>query len=241
MKDFKQKIYSSYYTSHTKQLYGETSIEKIKRQFPVYEYYFGKHLPINKNASVIDLGCGSGEFVHWLQNKGYKNTSGIDVSKELVEIGKGLGIQNILCDDIFNYLEINNSKFDLMILRDVLEHFDKEETYKLVTLLSNSLNENGLIILQVPNGQSPFMGKIFYGDFTHHSAFTESSLSQLFKSVGFNEIKVFETTPVPKNIKGVFRLLIWKCIRMYLIFLQLIATGDGSGYYSPNIIAVIKN
>ena len=241
MKDFKEKIYSSYYTSHTKQLYGETSIEKIKRQFPVYEYYFGKQLPINKNISVIDLGCGSGEFVYWLQNKGYKNTSGIDVSKELIEIGKGLGIQNILCDDIFNYLEKNDSKFDLMILRDVLEHFDKEETYKLITLLSTSLNENGLIILQVPNGQSPFMGKIFYGDFTHHSAFTESSLSQLFNSVGFNEIKVFETTPVPKNIKGVFRLLIWKCIRMYLKFLQLIATGDSSGYYSPNIIAVIKN
>ena len=239
MKDFKQKIYSSYYTSHTKQLYGETSIEKIKRQFPVYEYYFGKHLPINKNASVIDLGCGSGEFVHWLQNKGYKNTSGIDVSKELIEIGKGLGIQNVLCDDIFNYLEINNSKFDVMILRDVLEHFDKDEAYELVTLLYNNLSDKGIIILQVPNGQSPFVGKIFFGDFTHHSAFTESSISQLLTSVGFKQIKVFEVTPVPKNFKGLIRLWLWKCVRIYFQFLQGIATGYSEGFFSPNLIAVI--
>ncbi|MCZ7612755.1 MAG: hypothetical protein M5T52_04215 [Ignavibacteriaceae bacterium] len=111
---------------------------------------------------------------------------------------------------------------------------------KFSNCFKNSLKENGALILQVPNGQSPFVGKILYGDFTHQNAFTESSLRQLIKSVEFNDIKVYESTPVPKNIISVIRLFIWKCVRIYLKFLQLIATGSGSGYFSPNIIAVIK-
>ncbi len=240
MKFYKQKIYSNYHTSHTKHLYGEVSIEKIKKHFLVYDYYYGKHLTTNKNDSIIELGCGYGDFVYWLQNKGYNNVKGIDYSVEQIKIGSSLGIPGLICDDIFNFLEDHSSTFDLIILRDVLEHFDRDETYKIIAELNNKLNKQGTIILQVPNGQSPFVGKILFGDFTHHSAFTESSLNQLFKSSGFSEIKVFETTPVPKDIKGHFRLLIWQIEKIYLKLLQLIATGDASGFFSPNIIAVIK-
>jgi 2-polyprenyl-3-methyl-5-hydroxy-6-metoxy-1,4-benzoquinol methylase len=240
LKNYRQKIYSSYYTSHTKHLYGETSIEKIKKQLPVYEYYFGKHLPENKSSSIIDLGCGNGSFVYWLMSKGFNNTIGIDISEELIDLGKALGINNIQCQDIFNYLTDNQSSFDIIVMRDILEHFDKDETYKLIKLLYNHLSENGKIILQVPNGQSPFVGKILFGDFTHQNAFTESSVSQLFKSNGFSDVKVFEVTPIPKNFKGAARFVLWKLLRICLNFLQIIATGDGNGYLSPNIIAVVK-
>lgn len=238
MKDYKQKIYSSYYTSHTKHLYGEKSLEKINRQFPVYEYYFSKHLPTDKNVSIIDLGCGSGEFVYWLST-GYKNVEGIDLSKELIEIGSSLGIPNIHCKDIFDFLAANEKRIDVIIMRDVLEHFDKDRTYKLVSMIYNNLSENGSVILQVPNGQSPFVGKILYGDYTHHQAFTESSIHQLFKSAGFRQINIFEVTPVPKNVIGIMRLGMWKILRTLLKITQQIATGDSSGYFSQNLIAVI--
>lgn len=240
MKAYKQRIYSNYHSTHTKHLYGEVSIEKIKNHFPVYEYYYGKHVNNNKNVSVLELGCGYGDFVYWLLNKGYNNVKGIDYSEEQIKIGTSLGIPGLICDDIFNFFEEDNSTFDLIILRDVLEHFDSDETYKLVSQLNNKLDKKGTIILQVPNGQSPFVGKILFGDFTHHNAFTESSINQLFKSSGFNAIKVFETTPVPKNFKGLLRLFLWQIEKLYLKLLQLIATGDGSGLFSQNIIAVIK-
>ena len=173
-------------------------------------------------------------------NKGYKNTSGIDISKELIDIGHLIGIENIQCHDIFDYLTDNKTSFDTIIMRDILEHFDKDEAYKLITLLYNNLRDNGIVILQVPNGQSPFVGKILFGDFTHHSAFTESNIYQLFSSTGFSVINVFEVTPVPKNFKGAIRFVLWKLLRTYLKFIQIIATGDGDGYFSPNIIALIK-
>lgn len=240
MKDYKQRIYSRYYTNHTKDLYGEKTLNQIKSQFPVYEYYFGKHMPTKLAANIIDLGCGSGDFVYWLRTKGYENVKGIDISAELINIGTSLGINNIMCNDIFNYLAEKKVKYDLMIMRDVLEHFDREEIYNLIKLLYDNLVENGIVIIQVPNGQSPFLGKILFGDFTHQNAYTDSSINQIFKSVGFNNIEVFEATPVPKNFKGKIRLAAWKLLRNYFRTTQMIATGDNTGYFTQNIIAVIR-
>lgn len=240
MKEYKKSIYKSYHSYHTKDLYGPTSLDKIKSQFPVYEYYFGKYLPADMNAKIIDLGCGSGELVYWLNTKHYGNVIGIDISKELINIGNALGISNLICGNIFDYLGENKGNYSLIIMRDVLEHFDREEVFTLIGLLYHNLEENGKVIIQVPNGQSPFVGKILFGDFTHNNAFTESSINQLVKAAGFTEVKVFEATPVPKNLKGMIRLILWNFLRFFIKTAQLIASGDSSGYFTQNIIAFIK-
>lgn len=40
----------------------------INRQYEVYENYYRKnvlkHLPLNKSAKIIDLGCGLGHFFY---------------------------------------------------------------------------------------------------------------------------------------------------------------------------------
>ena len=64
--DYRKKIYDEYHSVHTKNLYGEISTDQIKQKFPVLEYYFGGHLPANKEASIVDLGCGYGDLVFWL-------------------------------------------------------------------------------------------------------------------------------------------------------------------------------
>jgi adenine-specific DNA-methyltransferase len=40
---------------------------------------------IDKNALVLDTGCGRGIFLQALKNKGYKNVYGIEIDKELYE------------------------------------------------------------------------------------------------------------------------------------------------------------
>jgi len=44
-------------------------------------------LPEDKKAKIIDLGCGNGGFVYWLQQIGYQNAEGIDISAEQIETG----------------------------------------------------------------------------------------------------------------------------------------------------------
>ena len=125
-------------------------------------------------------------------------------------------------------------------MRDILEHFNKEEIINLEGLIYNSLAPAGKLIIQVPNGQSPFMGKIFYADFTHQTAFTSESIRQVFSSTGFSKVVVKEQGPVPKNLKGRFRKFLWDFEKKVIALIQAISTGDSSGYFTQNIIAIIS-
>jgi len=125
---YRDKFYSKYVSSHTSRLYGEVFLGNIKKQFPVWQKYFGRFLPEDKKAKIIDLGCGNGGFVYWLQQIGYQNAEGIDISAEQIEAGQKLGIKNIRQADIKEFLitQLPNN-YDVIFMRDILEHFNKEE------------------------------------------------------------------------------------------------------------------
>src|SRR4051812_43231134 len=79
-----KKIYDSYISNYNSNLYGENSLARIAAHFPALKYYYGRHLPKDKNAMILDIGCGDGNFVYWMQQAGYTNAHGIDLSAEQV-------------------------------------------------------------------------------------------------------------------------------------------------------------
>ena len=240
MPDFKESIYKEYHKVHTKYLYGEATSGKIENQFNVWKYYFGDYLPQDKSISILDAGCGYGGFVYWLNQVGYKNATGVDVSEELFSISQKLKITNIICGDVFEFLGNNKDRYDIIFARDILEHFTKEKIYELGTLFFNSLKKDGVLIIQVPNGQSPSVGRIFHSDFTHETLFTYISVRQIFSTIGFSSYAFKEVTPVPKGLFSVIRFILWKILRTSMRIYQAIETGNLSGYFSQNLIAVIK-
>lgn len=139
--DYKERFYKRYISSHTKTLYGEQSLTTIKKQFVAWESYFGRFLPENKYAEIIDLGCGNGGFVYWLQQEGFKNVMGIDISEEQVAEAEKLGIKNIYLVDLREFLRNKAGVYDLIFARDILEHFTKEENVKIVELIYKSLRK----------------------------------------------------------------------------------------------------
>ncbi|OQY75517.1 MAG: hypothetical protein B6D44_01225 [Ignavibacteriales bacterium UTCHB2] len=238
--DYKKKIYNNYHSYHTKQLYGSITIDSIRKQSAAWKYYFSEFLPDNKDAIILDAGCGYGGFVFWLQELGYKDSTGVDLSQELISIGKSVGIKNILRRDIFEQLKENENKYDLIICRDVLEHLTKDQVFEIFGLFFNSLKLSGKLILQVPNGFSPNYSKIFYGDVTHETLFSEAILNQISLATGFKNLSIKEVTPVPKGIISLGRYFMWTIIKNYYRLIQLIETGSSRGFYSQNIIASMR-
>lgn len=237
--NYKNIIYNKYHSFHTKHLYGNVTPDSIKKQFPAFKYYFSEFLPADKSVNILDAGCGNGGFVSWLAELGYLNSSGIDISKEMIDIGKSLNINNIYQADIFEYLQKNINTYEVIFCRDVLEHLTKPEVFELFKLFFDSLKPGGKVIVQVPNGYSPNYGKIFYSDFTHETLFSEAALNQVAQSTGFKSLLIKEITPVPDGIKSGLRFILWKLLKQWYKFIQLIETGDSKGFYSQNIIACI--
>jgi 2-polyprenyl-3-methyl-5-hydroxy-6-metoxy-1,4-benzoquinol methylase len=135
MNNYKEVIYDKYITNHNRNLYGDTSLEQISKLFPSWRYFYARMLPVNKQAQILDIGCGDGGFVHWLHMQGYENASGIDISTEQIDSGRAMGIRNIFCEDLKTFLERSGNKYELIIARDVLEHFTKAETTSSTAIL----------------------------------------------------------------------------------------------------------
>ncbi len=156
--------------------------------------YLKSVLPINKDASFLDIGCGYGEFLGLLRNNNYVNLLGVDINKPAI----GFCLKNKLnCMHINNINDfIHNNKdrqFDFITMNHVLEHINKEEIIKTLTIIREKLlSPTGKIFLKVPNAQSNTGCYWAYEDFTHETLFTTGSVYYVLKAAGFNSIQFID-------------------------------------------------
>lgn len=236
--NYKDIFYRKYVSTHVLPRKGKNTINEFKQRSITYQKQFGKFLPKDKSSNIIDVGCGNGSVTWWLQQIGFTNASGTDISAEQVDIGKELGVNNIEQSDIKIFSQNKSNFYDVIIARDILEHFNKEDIIEILTYCNNYLKIGGVIIIQVPNAESPFFGRIRYGDFTHDIAFTSSSLSQLLMVVGFSNVRFFPMRPCVYGVKSIVRYTLWRFIECFYKLFLFSEIGRGKYIVTQNIIAV---
>jgi len=235
--DFRNDFYARYRSTHVVHRKGEASLAAFRQSFPNFQKKYQKILPLDRNANIIELGCGDARFIYWLNKNGYRNVSGSDVSSEQIKKANELGIHNVFESDLFEVLEKNNASIDVLLLRDVLEHFDRSEALKILKMCFRSLKPGGRLILHLPNAESPFFGRIRYGDFTHEMAYTCNSLSQVFNVLSFTNHQFFSDESAAATLRGVPRYLCWKAIETAYKCLLASEVGFGARIVTQNLIA----
>jgi SAM-dependent methyltransferase len=194
-------------------------------------------MPTSKDANILDIGCGDGNFVYYLQKKGYTKAYGIDLSAEQIDEGRKLGIQNLELADLHEYLANKPNQFDCIIAKDVVEHLTRQEAFDALNMISKALKPNGIFLMQVPNGQGIYYTSIFYGDYTHEMAYTHQTVNQLFLNTGFKASECYPVNPMPRGIKGQIRAFLWKYKTAQVRFWKMVETGSKKGIFTSNIIA----
>ena len=232
---YKKDIYDNYVDIQSRRLYGKITAIGLEADFPRLEYHYKKFLPKEKIANILDVGCGEGGFIYWLQTLGYLNLKGVDISLQQVEAARTLGLKNVFCEDLKITLS-QGAKYDLIIARDILEHFRKDEVVEILDLSYNSLNPGGCLLLQVPNGMGLFYTEIFYGDFTHENAYTTSSLTQILSKAGFENVCCFPVSPAPLGVKSTIRRMLWSLYISWVKTLKSLETGNRDGIFTRNLI-----
>lgn len=214
-----------------------------KRRSEVFVHLIKKFFPKNKEALIIELGCGDGLLQHLIKMHGYTNSKGVDISEKQIETAIRNGVNNVFLDDSYKYLlKQNNNSLDLIVCYDVFEHYSKNDLIKIVMLMFRKLKKNGYIISHQPNGESPFGSSSRYDDFTHELSFTRLSISQIFLNHGFSSVICYEDKPIITGIKSFIRYLLWQAIIRNIILLYVyIETGTlvNSAIYSRNLLSII--
>ena len=199
-----------------------------------------RHFPPQRDAAILELGCGHGALLHFAQQAGYTNITGVDRSPPQIEAARRLGIKNVRAGDMLPTLyAVAPASLDAVITYDVIEHLTKDELIDVTDEVARVLKPGGRWIIHAPNGLSPFCGVMAYGDLTHEQAFTPESLTQLFLSSGFKSAVFDEDPPAAYGLTSTVRALLWRAIRCVYRVLLLAETGIASyRVFTINLIAV---
>ena len=117
--------------------------------------------------SVLDIGCGRGEFLELMREAGI-NATGVDGSTQAVALCRAKGL-NVVEADLFAYLASPETPtYDGIFCAQVVEHLPPALLPELVRLIANKLNSGGLVMFETPNPEClAIFATHFYIDPTH--------------------------------------------------------------------------
>lgn len=239
MTHYRDRFYDRYVHARCEALAPET-IDGLKPRAPYLRRLVRRYFPIDREARILDLGCGHGAMLFFAQEAGYANVRGIDRSPEQVTAARRLGITVEQGDFRKALAEEGDASVDVVITYDVIEHFTREELIPIVDGIHRVLKPGGRWIIHTPNGESPFGGRSRYGDLTHELAFTRTSLGQLLYASGFSHVESAEEAPIPHGVVSLARAILWRTIRMFLVAWIAIETGvfDRRGVFTQNFVTI---
>ncbi len=188
----KQKFFSTTRTKLKK--FVTEKIDDDDRRYKQYNNLF-------KNKSILDFGCGTGEFLAKIKNA--KLLYGVEIRKDCIKkiVRKYPNIK--VYEDVKNI----NQKFDFITMFHVLEHIE----YQIQTLkkLKFNLKNKGKLIIEVPHANDFLINIELLKDFRkftfwseHLVLHTEKSLRAFLKKAGFKkiDIKYFQRYPLSNHL-----------------------------------------
>lgn len=207
------------YARHSK-LVTQTEFDEKRFRNAARNYYLLYHpfLPVSKQARIVDLGCGHGEFLYFLKHEGYTNILGVDLAADRVEFCKRYITDQVEQKDIGQFVAgLATGEVDVFVMQDVLETIPKTEMIPLLTRIRTALRPGGALLLKVINMDNPFNLWARYTDFLYEYAFTANSLHQVLSASGFDEIIVL---PAGHDLIPVKRSLSWHILDSVRRFLR---------------------
>lgn len=232
--NYRDRLYGSYVSANKGYGYAAADDRDRDQRFRFLDYFVGPWLrDLPKDAAILDLGCGAGHFLEYLRSRDFTGGSGVDLSREQLEIARGLGLQ-VEEASLFDALaDARRVPYDLISAFDVFEHLTRDEIFRALDLARLRLRDGGRLFLQVPNGDTPFAGSVFWGDATHETNFTATSLRHLLESAGFANVQFQESYPPPIQGRWILRWILWKGLHALIRLFHMIETGGiSTGYYS---------
>ena len=202
---------------------------EFKEHSESYDFMYRKFMPADKNAKIVDIGCGTGYFLYYLKENGYTDFMGVDISSQQVRFIKDkFGIEAVN-EDAFEFLSRNEQGFDLITVHDVLEHIEKNRVIEFLKLIKASLRPGGQVFFRTPNMGNPMALRLRYADFTHEFGVTEKSFYQILYMSGFRDIKL-----LPAKYKNLSDRLVGGFIRF--VFTKLMWY---QGFVAPKIMTQV--
>ncbi len=135
---------------------------------------------LDRNLSILEVGCSGGPLVRLLQRKGFVKVAGIDINECSVQLCRSLGNADIRVADGCS-TGFGDEQFDVVIASDVLEHI--KDPIQGLTEWLRILKPKGRAIVFVPAFQ--FLWSSHDEVNRHDRRYTKQEIATLLEQAGF--------------------------------------------------------
>ena len=152
-------------------------------------------------SDVLDIGCGRGEFLELLRERGI-DARGLDSNHEMVEVCRQRGL---VCDesDALTFLEgLDDAALGGLFAAQVVEHLEASYLLKLLDTAYLKLKPGSRMILETINvaSWSAFFHS-YIRDITHERPLHPETLEYLVSASGFQNVQIRYLSPYPDDFK----------------------------------------
>jgi len=189
-------ISKKYYLNRNNSKISNSSEKNYLNALNTFNFYISKNngQKISAGANLLDLGCGDGSFVKFLNQLKF-NAVGVDIEEVNLEKDKTKFLEN---------------SFDNILLNSVVEHISNID--HLFTEIRRILKPGGNLIIVTPNFSYDF--KNFYNDPTHIRPFTHTSMLKILQIYKFNNIIIKPWTTKYKRIINLISFPFFFCAKI---------------------------
>jgi SAM-dependent methyltransferase len=187
--------------------------------------------------TAVDVGCGHGSLIGWLEDRFGIQAEGVDASPGDVAFANAqFERDRVTCADATGFLRERPDAFDLITMKAILEHVPKGELLSFLEAAWQALSPTGILIVEVPNMDWLAAPHERYLDLTHEVGFTRQSLQTLLELGSADVFVKGSALALPTRSQRLLRPLLVAIIRRVLYVL-----GEGADdvwFASRSLIAV---
>ena len=194
IQDEKDHLLDSFYVAFEDKFRGTR--KEIKERVKVYLPMIAQVNSCISDFSILDIGCGRGEWLELLQESGY-SAFGVDINKTMVEQCQERGFEVVGGDAIAYLRTLPDASLGVVTGFHIIEHLSIEVVAQLLDETLRVLKPGGGAIFETPNPQNIIVGSCnFYLDPTHIKPLPSPMIKFMVEERGFDRVEIMNLHPV---------------------------------------------
>ncbi len=166
------------------------SEQTVKQQQEIYIAYF------RSQKTVLDLGCGRGEFLDFLAHENIP-CEGVDINEQMVAQCRERGHSCRASDILEALASYPDNSLGGIFSSQVVEHLSPGYVRRLIDLAYSKLAPGSYIVLETLNPTSVFaLVHVYFLDITHQQPLHPQALEFLLENAGFHEVEIQYSSPL---------------------------------------------
>ncbi len=169
------------------------SMDEIRARVAAY-------LPQFEGASdVLDVGCGRGEFLDLLRERGIGAT-GVDINHDMVELCRARGLEVVQGDALAHLERLDDGALGGLFAAQVVEHLEPSRLLAFIDAARRKLRSGAPLALETINvaSWSAFF-RSYVRDITHVRPVHPETLQFLVSTAGFRNSQIVYRSPYPEE------------------------------------------